>query len=44
VRGKLVVREPAGARHGLVAMSLGADALDGEDLLPGFSWPLASVL
>src|SRR5205809_847899 len=63
VRGVLVVREPAGSRHGLVrgrdperrvarvdrddgseTVVTPEGALEGEDVLPGFSCSLVSIL
>jgi hypothetical protein len=47
VRGVLVVREPAGYQHGDVAMRLAAaiftHVLGGEDVLPGFEYPLSAM-
>jgi len=63
IRGVLVVREPAGYRHGRVSMNLPerrvarvyrqdgtathlaeSGMLEGEDVLPGFSCTLPSIL
>jgi len=43
VRGSLIVREPPGYQHGLVALLAEHDALEGEDVLPGFGCSLTDL-